>query len=112
MIENISFSNITIDRNYGAPVRIEIAPHNLCRGIRYVYFTGVRARSVGMPVLKGREDSPLGHISFNDCRFTRISYKDIPTKYAARLAAQGDGKTLPVFREVKDLYLNGTFFDL
>ena len=65
LIENVSFSNITVDRNYGVPVRVEIDPHNLCRGIRHVYFSGVRARSVGMPVVKGREDCPLDHISFD-----------------------------------------------
>ena len=29
LIENISFSNITIDRNYGTPVGIIIAENNL-----------------------------------------------------------------------------------
>lgn len=112
LIENISFSNITIDRNYDAPVFIGIDPHNLCRGIRHVYFSGVRAFSVGMPVVRGRADCHVDHIGFTDCRFSQISYADIPTKFATRLAAKNQPISHPVFEAVDDLYLNGAFFDL
>ena len=112
LIENISFSNITIDRNYGTPIRIEIQPHNLCRAIRHVYFSGMRVFSAGMPVIMGREDRHIEHFSFNDCHFTQIDYEDIPTKFAERLENLRYPLTAPTFRFVDDLHLNSTFFSV
>lgn len=110
LIENISFSNITIDRNYRIPVRIHISKDNLCTAIRHIYFSGIHAFSAGMPVIRGREDCHVQNIYFNDCHFTQVRYEDIPTKFAARFAKLEQPLTYPVFRYVDQLSLNSTFF--
>ncbi len=38
LIENLNFSNITIDRNYYEPIIIHIEERNLCEAIRNIYF--------------------------------------------------------------------------
>ena len=110
LIENISFSNITIDRNYKNPIRIQIAEDNLCTGIRHLYFSGIHAFSAGMPTITGRQDCHVRNVSFNDCHFSQLRYEDIPTKFAARLAKLNWPLSQPTFRFVDQLYLNSTFF--
>jgi hypothetical protein len=112
LIENISFSNITIDRNYYAPIRIEIAEHNLCRGIQNIYFSGIRSYSAQMPVIMGRKDCHAKNIHFNDCRFTQIPYEDIPTKFAVRLKNLNRPLNPPRFSCVDNLFINATFFSV
>ncbi len=109
-IENISFSNITIDRNYSNPIRVQIDEDNLCTGIRHIYFSGIHAFSAGMPVICGRKDCHVQNIYFNDCHFTQLRYEDIPTKFAARMAKLEYPLAAPSFRYVDQLSLNSTFF--
>ena len=112
LIENISFSNITIDRNYGNPVRIQIAEDNLCAAIRHIYFSGIHAFSAGMPMIRGRKDCHVQNIFFNDCHFNQICYEDIPTEFAARMTKLERPLTYPTFRFVDQLFLNSTFFSV
>ena len=112
LIENISFSGITMDRGYGAPIRIEIDPDNLCTAIRHIYFSGIHARTAGMPVICGREDCHVQNVYFNDCHFAQLRHGDIPTEFAARLAKLRCPTQEPVFRRVDNLYLNSTFFTI
>lgn len=113
LIENISFSNITMDRIYDAPLRLEIEEHNLCTGIRHLYFSGIHAFSVGMPIVRGRADHHIHHVYFNDCHFNAIGFDDIGTPFAARMQALGKNDChTPVFSHVDDLAFNSTFFTL
>lgn len=111
-IENISFSNITIDRNYNNPIRIQIDEDNLCTGIRHIYFSGIHAFSAGMPIIRGRKDCHLQNIYFNDCHFTQLRYEDIPTKFAARMAKFEYPVAELNIRYVDQLSLNSTFFSV
>jgi len=112
LIENISFSNITIDRNYMYPIRIEIHENNLCTSIRNIYFNGIHAFSARMPIIKGRADCHAENIYMTDCHFSQIRYEDIPTKYAARMAKIKRELTYPEFSCVDNLVLNSTTFSL
>ena len=112
LIENISFSNITIDRNYFTPVRIEIDPDNLCTAVRQIYFSGIHARAAHMPIVRGREDCHVQDVYFNDCHFSQLTYEDIPTKFAERLLKLQRELAAPVFRMVDRLSLNSTFFSV
>ena len=112
LIENLSFSNITIDRGYMYPVRVEIAENNKCTGIRNIYFSGIHAFTCRMPMVKGRADCHAQNIHFTDCHFTQIRYEDIPTKFAKRMAAQNFPLTAPEFKMVDNLVMNNTFFNL
>ena len=98
-IENISFSNITMDRNYGPPVR-------------KIYFSHLHAFSAQMPVVAGREDCHVQNVHFTDCHFTQVRYEDILTRFAARMAKLNRSLTPPSFRYVDNLVLNNTFFNV
>lgn len=110
LIENISFSNITIDRSYQAPIRIQIDEHNRCTAVRNIYFNGIHAFSAGMPVICGRPDCHVQNVFFNDCHFSHLRYEEIPTRFAARMSALDLPLTQPTFRFVDQLFLNSTFF--
>ena len=110
LIENISFSNITIDRNYRVPIRIEIAENNLCEGIRNVYFSNVHARGLQMPVIKGRPDCHVQNVHFSNCHFEQVNFEDIPTKFAARMANVNWPQTPAEFQCVDNLVMNNTVF--
>lgn len=110
LIENISFSNIIIDRSYRIPIRIDIEEDCLCTSIRHVYFSHIRARCAQMPRVHGRKDCHVRNVYFSDCHFQQMPYEQIHTKFADRFAAV-DTPLLPVtFRYVDNLVLNNTTF--
>ena len=111
-IENISFSNITIDRNYGAPVNILIAENNLCDAIQNIYFDNIHAFGAQMPTVKGRADCHPKNIYFTNCQFTQVPYEQIPTKFAARMAEFGRSLGQPKFQSVDNLVLHNTTFNV
>ena len=110
LIENISFSNIVIDRSYRIPVRIDIEEHNLCTGIRNIFFSNIHAHSAQMPKIHGRQDCHVKNVYFSDCSFTQIPYSQIPTKFAARMAEYQQPMLPVTFRYVDNLVLNNTTF--
>ena len=110
LIENISFTNITFDRNYNCPIRVVIAEDNLCAGIRNLYFNNIHARSGKMPVVKGREDCHVQNIYFSDCHFTQVPFEEMGTKFSDRLAKFGVKQDPVSFRYVDNLVLNSTSF--
>ena len=111
LIENISFSNITIDRNYYAPVRIFIAEYNQCTAIRNIYFDNIHARGACMPVVVGREDCHVQNVQFTNCQFTQVPYAQIPTKFAARMAKLQTKPGYTKFKYVDNLVLHNTTFN-
>lgn len=110
LIENISFSNITIDRTYYCPIRIYIMENNLCAGIRNLYFSNIHAFSGRMPCVQGRPDCHVQNIYFSDCHFTQVRYEDIPTKFAQRMAKLNWPQDPVTFRYVDNLVINNTTF--
>lgn len=112
LIENISFSNITIDRNYMFAIRLEIAEGCRCRGLRNIYFNGIHAFTCRMPMIKGRPDCHIQNIFFTDCHFNHIRYEDIDTVYAKRMVDIERPITYPDFSCVDHLVLNQTYFNL
>lgn len=110
LIQNISFSNITIDRNYYRPVRVEIMEDNLCQGIRDIYFNNIHSFSGWMPCVNGRADCYAKNIYFSDCHFKQVRYEDIPTKFAQRMAKLNQSLEPVGFRYVDNLVLNNTVF--
>lgn len=77
LIENLSFSNILMDRIYFDPIFIRICDNNRCAGIRNIYFDGIRSFSVHMPTVWGRENCHAQNICFTNCSFTQIAREDI-----------------------------------
>ncbi len=111
-VENISFSNIIIDKCYNFPVRLEIEEYCRCKAMRNIYFNGIHASGAKMPRIKGRPDCHIENVFFTDCHFTHVRYEDIPTKFAARMAKYEKPMAWPDFSCVDNLVLNGTFFNL
>ncbi len=73
-IENLSFSNIVMDRNYSIPIYIDIAEDKDTRidCIRNLYFDHIHARGLDLPYLKGRAERPLENIYFTNCTFYEL----------------------------------------
>ena len=109
LIENLSFSNIVMDRIFYEPVRILIGDGCRCAGVRDLFFTGVRARAVHMPSVIGRRDCPVKNLSFDLCRFTSIPRSAIPDE-AAGPHCDRPYSLSPYFKHVEGLTMNGTTF--
>ena len=112
LIENITFSNITMDRCYNRPVNIFIHEHNLCTAVRNIYFSQIHAFSAQMPCVAGREDCHVQNVYFDSCHFSQVRYEDIHTRFADRMAANRQPLGQPEFRHVDNLVLNGTVFNV
>jgi len=112
LVENITFSNITIDHNYKMPVRVEIMENCLCTAIRNIYFSNVHSRSLQMPMIKGRPDCHVQNVYFSNCHFAQLSYGDIPTRFGPRMEKSKLPLTQPEFRCVDNLVMNNTVFSV
>lgn len=111
LIENLSFSQITIDRTYYEPIFIHIAERNLCEGIRNLYFTGIHSFSVHMPAIVGRENCRVENVYMTDCHFRQIDRKDIPDGGKGPFCDR-DYTLTPYFRHVDNLVLSNTVFSV
>ena len=74
LIENINFSNITMDGIYLRPVQIDIAdsPITRCRAIRDIHFDGISASGIGFPYIAGRSNCHVKNIKFSNCDFRKL----------------------------------------
>ena len=111
LIENLSFSNITIDRGYAEPVFLYIGENNLCRGVRNLYFTGLHAFTMHMPAVIGRESCHAENIYFTDCHFRQIRREDIPGGEDGP-HIERDYSLTPCFRCVDNLVLQNCVFSV
>lgn len=73
LIENLNFSNITMDSIYLRPVQIDIADSVVtrCKAIRNVRFDGINANGIGFPYIVGRENCHIENIKFSNCDFEK-----------------------------------------
>ena len=74
LIENISFSNITMNNIYLRPIHIQICAgeSTLCEGVRNLYFSNVFAETLSFPFITGREDCFVKNIRFSNCDFRKV----------------------------------------
>ena len=82
LVENLSFSNIVMDRIFYEPVRIFAGEGCRLAGIRDLYFSGLKGYSVHMPAIIGRKDCPVKNIWFDQCHFCAIPRESIPEEAA------------------------------
>lgn len=111
LIENISLSNIVLDKVFNYPVRISVAPKAQISSINNIYFNGIRAKSPYSIKIAGQPEKPIKNVYFTDCQFESISVDEFEDpKY------HGAGKDLssiekhPVLENVENLVLNSTSF--
>ena len=71
LIENLSFNNIIMDKNFSGPVRIDISSNPLvaCKAIRNIYFSNMHVRGPVLPFIRGRENCHVENVWFTDCNF-------------------------------------------
>ena len=110
LVDNLSFSNITMSDVYQEPIRISIGKDCLCKSIRNMYFDNIHAYSVHMPSLVGRKDCKLENIYITNSTFTQIDRLSIwDEKYGP--AADNPASMVPYFAHVQNLCLNNTVFN-
>jgi hypothetical protein len=109
-VENISFTNITMDRIYYYPIEFNINENNRCDAVKNLYFDHIHAFGAHTVKLVGRESCHMQNIYFSNCHFTQVAYEEIDNKFGRRLAELGTPATPPTFRWVDNLVLNNTVF--
>jgi len=115
LVENVAFSNITMDGIYARPIDVSIEPESKgtkVSAIRDIRFSEVKAIGVMFPRLAGRLDCPLTNFSFSGCTFRRTTDPSYP-QFTHRDMAEHNMKedcSLDV-RHAKGLHLNDTVFD-
>lgn len=115
LIENISFSNIIMDRVSSKPIKVRIHddPFVQVQGIRNIYFHNVHTRGPEMPVIKGREDCRLSRIHFSDCTFDLTDGTEIRDRAFHGGDSYRDTEHRPMLiRYVDDLHFNNTQFNI
>ena len=110
-IENLNFSNITMDRVFHEPVSIKIDENCLCDCIRNLYFTGIHARAAHMPSIIGRPDCHVQNIYFTNCHFDQMRREEIPDE-ANGSHVPREYTLQPCFRHVDNLVMQDTVFNI
>ncbi|MBQ7293612.1 MAG: right-handed parallel beta-helix repeat-containing protein [Clostridia bacterium] len=103
VVENLLFSNIVFDRVEESPIRIIIHPDNLYGRFKNIRFSEVTSVSGDFPQVIGRPDAVPEDIYFDNCKFT--------VKGRTFHIGKSD-RPVPCFRNVKNLCLNNTSFDI
>lgn len=111
-VENLTFSNITMDRIYYHPIYLFIGEHNQCSAMRNLYFDNIHSFGAHTVEIVGRESCHVQNIYFSNCHFTQLPYEAIDNKFGRRLAAQNIPLPLPTFRHVDNLVMNNTVFNV
>lgn len=70
LIENISFSNIIMDKQCSYPVYIRISDAIPAVAVKNIYFSGLHSRGPELPFIRGRDNCHVKNIRFTDCSFT------------------------------------------
>lgn len=84
LIENITFSNIIMDRVYTHPLLLYVVdddPKTEIAAIRDIRFSNVHARSLHKPYLVGRAAAPFSDFRFDNCTFEQLQEKDLPLRW-------------------------------
>ena len=113
LIENLSFSNIVMDKQCGKPIKILIDqnPALPCTAIRNLHFSNIHSKGPSMPLMMGREDCPLENIWFSDCSFTATDGTEIPNRFHHGAVYDcPDGRFPLTIRYLNGLKLNNTEF--
>ena len=112
LVENLSFSDIVMDRMFFEPIYIRICERNLCTGVRQIYFNNIHARGTRMPALIGRENCPIEDIYFTNCHFTQIPRETIPNEDVGPHADGRDFSQTLHMRHVKNIVMQDTTFSI
>ena len=113
LVENLTFNNIIMDRNYSCPIFIRIADneHTRCAGVRNIYFNHIYARAHQNIALVGRKNCKLKNIYFSDCNFEVTMPAPDDTVYQHGACIYRDGQLhMPEIRYAEGVHFNNTTF--
>ncbi len=113
LVENITFSNIIMDKQCGKPVLIVAAPEEWVKvaAIRNLYFTGIRCRGPELPHLQGRPDCLIENVHFTDCTFEQTDGSEFENRKTHGPAYISGEPYEPMYlKHVRGLHLNNTQF--
>jgi len=82
VIENISFSNIVMDRIHLTPITVRVFEPTWCERIRNLSFANMLCKSYGLPVFWGTRERPLENFVFSNCRYIRDAKSVAPWQTA------------------------------
>ena len=109
LIENLTFNNIIMDKNFAYPIKMIIDEHEETKveAIRNIYFSNIHATSPCGMCLHGREQNPLDNIRFSDCTFEIIDYSafDYKENHGAQNSKYLPG-AYPTFRYCDRVVMN------
>ncbi len=115
LIENLSFSNIIMDKTASLPIKIRIDPNPrlMCTAIRNLYFSGIHSRGPELPKISGRRENPIENISFTDCTFEMTDGQEFKKLSTHGACEHYDGGFYPMHMQfVKNVTFSNTRFDV
>lgn len=70
-MENLTFSNIIMDRQCSYPILVRLADNDYTRieGVRNLQFSHIYSRGPEFPCLEGKPDCLVENVTFSDCTF-------------------------------------------
>ncbi len=113
-IENLTFSNIIMDKICSHPIlfRIDEDPFVRCDAIKNIYFNQIHAVGPEMPRLIGRADCKLSNIRFSGCTFERTDGSEFVDRRHHGAFWINEKEYYPFFtRYVERLSLHDTVID-
>lgn len=110
VIENITFSNIVIDRVYTYPITIRVVEpaEESGKAVRNIMFSNIYARAFDRPEFQGAPSRPLENFTFTACRFVHSDEDDVRAPW---LKAEPRSRGKSSFFNCRGFVFNGCTFD-
>ena len=113
VVENITFSNIIMDKQAGYPIHIHLdhAEWARVKRIHNLYFSNVHARGPELPCFEGRPDSLIEDVYLNDCTFEKTDGSEFEDRGGHGPINTDSTVTHPLKMEyVRGLHMNNVTF--
>ncbi len=111
VIENISFSNILMDKQAGYPIHIHMDREEWLEigAIHDLYFTNIHARGPELPCFEGRPDCMIENVHLNNCTFEQTDGSEFENRVSHGPINVDSSAAHPmVVRYIRGLQLNNT----
>lgn len=113
LVENLSFNNIIMDRQYSCPIFIRIADNKAtrCESVKNIYFNNIHSKGHQMPCIEGRKDTFVENIYFSNCSFESVpvAQGDTVLKHGACIYRDGNQYFMQM-KYTKNISFNNTTF--
>lgn len=114
LIENLSFSNIVMDKVFAEPIKIWISPDTkYCKvkAVQNLYFSNIHAKSPQGIQIEGRRENIVENIRFSDCTFEGIDYMEFKDGFSHGATNAGASHGIyPLLKHCTRVTFNGTEF--